>query len=595
MKRLTFASAVILLALILTASLALPAMAETQTVTNANDAGPGSLRQAIVDAANGDTIRFNGDYQITLASTLAIDKDLTIDGGAHDITISGGKAVRVFKVFTDTHATFDSLTVAHGMDNSTECDDDPCGGGIKIESGAVVTLTNSTIFSNTVVGWHDDDPSANHHGLGGGIYNLGTLTVNDSTISDNAVPTWSYMDGPWFEEYSGSGGGIYNEGILTVNSSTLSDNFVGANGYGAGIFTMGTLTVNSSSFLDNLGSKGSNGIAIYNYAGDVSISGSNFSGNAGSCSGAIENSFGVMTVTASTISSNETYTIPGFSCEGGAGGITNRGGTMTISGSVISNNTNAESSGGGMANYEGAVAVVIDTTITSNTATGNGGAIYNLNTGILRVERSRIISNTATSTGGGIASGSTLDPSHLTLTDSLLANNTAEGRNGGGIAVMDSTAFTMTNCTLHGNSAQGTTEEGYGGGIYNADSTPMLVNNILWANTAASSGPQIYNASANVPTISYSDIQDSNGSGGSWDSALGADGGGNIDADPLFFDVTAGFLFLKENSPAVDVGDNGAVSSAKALGGRDRIINGVVDMGAYEYGPPIIMPLVFKN
>lgn len=35
------------------------ASAATITVTNTNDSGPGSFRQALVDASNGDTIDFN--------------------------------------------------------------------------------------------------------------------------------------------------------------------------------------------------------------------------------------------------------------------------------------------------------------------------------------------------------------------------------------------------------------------------------------------------------------------------------------------------------------------------------------------------------
>jgi hypothetical protein len=50
----------------------------TLTVTNANDSGAGSLRQAIADAGPGDTILFDSGFTIRLASPLSIDKDLTI-------------------------------------------------------------------------------------------------------------------------------------------------------------------------------------------------------------------------------------------------------------------------------------------------------------------------------------------------------------------------------------------------------------------------------------------------------------------------------------------------------------------------------------
>jgi hypothetical protein len=65
------------LTLLFSALLALPVL-----VINNNDSGPGSLRQAIADAAPGDTLTFDSalDGQIiTLgANQLLIDKDLTL-------------------------------------------------------------------------------------------------------------------------------------------------------------------------------------------------------------------------------------------------------------------------------------------------------------------------------------------------------------------------------------------------------------------------------------------------------------------------------------------------------------------------------------
>ena len=43
------------------------------------------LRDAIAAAASGGTINFDKNYTITLASTLTIDKSMTIDGTRHKV------------------------------------------------------------------------------------------------------------------------------------------------------------------------------------------------------------------------------------------------------------------------------------------------------------------------------------------------------------------------------------------------------------------------------------------------------------------------------------------------------------------------------
>jgi hypothetical protein len=66
------------------------------TVINLNNAGAGSLRQAILDTAAGGTVDFQNGLTGTIPLTtgqLLINKNLTIAGpGANIITVSGNRA-----------------------------------------------------------------------------------------------------------------------------------------------------------------------------------------------------------------------------------------------------------------------------------------------------------------------------------------------------------------------------------------------------------------------------------------------------------------------------------------------------------------------
>jgi hypothetical protein len=527
--------AAILPIVVLAVFLVYPVLAATITVTNGDDSGPGSLRQAIANAQPGDTITFTGDTSIILSTPLTITKNLTLDGEDHAITISGNNAVRVFAVDSAAHVTFDHLTITNG-----EVASEYGGAGLYVEFGAVVTLTNSAILSNT---------TSKEDGYGGGIYNHGgTVTVQNSTISGNSVPN------------SGEGGGIYSSGA-----------WCGADGED---ICEGVMTIQNSTI----------------------------SGNSATCGGGggiVNDWYSTMTMSDSTISDNLLY-YGGYSCEASGGGIHNEGVLTITHSSIFGNNTSETYSGGGLANYLGTL-TVLNSTIFSNTAGGNGGGIDNWYQAMLVVQNCTIYSNTAAYDGGGIYSGgpSSSEIATLELINSALFGNSAQ--NGGGIYIARS-SLTATNSTLYNNVATGSGSDGNGGGFYNRSAAPTLVNSILWGNIANVSGAQIYNDDTDVPVISYSNIDGSGGSAG-WDTALGSDGGGNIDADPSFVDATHGDLRLQLDSPAIDAGDNSAVPSGISidLAGAPRFMDvttasdtgsgapPIVDMGAYETGPALAL------
>ena len=79
------------------------ASADTITVININDSGPGSLRQALSDTNDGDTIAFNlgGSATISLTSgELVINKNIAVMGpGANLLAIVRAQGAPIFRIF----------------------------------------------------------------------------------------------------------------------------------------------------------------------------------------------------------------------------------------------------------------------------------------------------------------------------------------------------------------------------------------------------------------------------------------------------------------------------------------------------------------
>lgn len=223
-----------------------------------------------------------------------------------------------------------------------------------------------------------------------------------------------------------------------------------------------------------------------------------------------------------------------------------------------------------------ATAVLDGFTIADGRASGTGddglgGGITN-QSGAPTI-RNTIIRNNYGASGGGMHT----DGGSPVLVNVVFANNTA-GNAGGAMNNNNGASPTLTNVSVSNNSAN------FGGGIRNnAGSDPVIVNTILWGNSAIVSGNEIYNNSS-TPVISYSLIKNCGGSGAGWVFSLGTDNGHNIDSDPLFVDAPAGDLRL--NSPAsgaLNAGYNNAPNlPATDLDGNPRIIESIVDIGAYE-------------
>jgi hypothetical protein len=267
-----------------------------------------------------------------------------------------------------------------------------------ILSGATVRVANLTITDGTA----SYPPPHEHCGFcvyGGGINNAGTLTLDQSMVTDN-------------NSEGGAAGGIFNGpgAVLTLNDTTVSGN---ASLDGGGIVSDGTMTLEGSGVRDNNG------------------------GGGGVGGGISSNSFSaVLTLKDTTVSGNTA----------GSGGGINNIGTMTLEDSGVSDNT-AIGVGGGIDNTHSRLAPVTlkDTTISDNTA-GSGGGINNVVATNMTLKDTTISDNTATGEGGGIMNNSAA----ITLDDGVVTSNTA-GSGGGIFDFSAASDVSLNNSTVRGN------------------------------------------------------------------------------------------------------------------------------------------------
>ncbi len=471
------------------------APATTLTVTKTADTNDGicdldcSLREAIVSSYDGDVIRFDSSLSgktITLASTLVIDKDLTIDASllASKIVISGDNSVTVFLIISPATVTLDSLVITKGyspadaggifndgtlslLHSDVIGNSGPSGAGIR--NGGTVNLVNSNISTN--VG-----------NFGGGVDNRGSLNITNSTVSGNIAD---------------QGAGIMNSyGSVTIVNSTFSGNHSTVTAGGAIINDAGTLYISGSTFSNNVAT--TEGGAIYNNVGiAVDVTNSTFSRNSSSFGGGIINVGSTLNITDSSFVENSSGSTLG---NGGGGGIYNSAGsTLKVTNTTFSKNTTT-GSGGGIVNSTDSNAVLDHTTFLENEA-DSGGAIYN--DGNMIVMSSEFTANVASRIGGGIFLSGFLD-----MKDSTLSNNSA-GTDAGGLFIYSSHPI-LTSLIFNGNSAK----TGAGGGLVNYLNSNPVLDNVIFENNSAVSGGGVANINSSLTLTNGKFINNTSDKGG---------------------------------------------------------------------------------
>jgi hypothetical protein len=458
----------------------------TFVVTTTANAGPGSLRAAIMKAdhnhgsgvgkASLNTIKFKPYFQgdIILTSALPIlashilikwPPPAGLGTGLNHLNVArrttpGTPLFNIFTVAKRAEVTLQGFTIAGGVYAD--------GGGIK--NAGTLTLNNVMMLGNTAVG---NGPGSTTPAMGGAIFNTGTLSLNDCTISNNsAAGPGSSANQAVDAAY---GGAIANSGTLSMayclvdfNSATGGAGQPAGSAGGGAIFNTGTLSVTRGNFFQNSASSGTAtggggdayGGAIMN-SGKASLSttlGPNSAmGGFQSFGGSLDNT-GTVTITGSSLSGNAQAGSDSF------GGAIFNSGTATITGSSVggsaagfsgtSASTPAQNSYGGGIDNVGTLSVAksyfLDAAVGSPSPLGGaplpatadfgyGGAINNA--GHLSVVNVTFINSTATGIDGN-AGGAIADSGKMSLTDVTADHNSAA--RGGGVAITAGTDAAVT-------------------------------------------------------------------------------------------------------------------------------------------------------
>lgn len=324
---------------------------------------------------------------------------------------------------------------------------------------------------------------------GGGVHieNSQNVTIDHCTIQNNKTTEVSPNTGASVD--IGAGGGVFvsDKSRVTIqNGSTIQGN---TGTRGGGIYVENSTVEVKNSMIDG------------NTADDVPKKAPNSNKGLG---GGIYSYESTLTVTDSTISGNEAKgstsliwynsknEISSEALGNGGGGICAVGkkSDVTLDGVTVTGNKATYSKKGTGAGIEaqGGSLTVKDSTISNNEAQGNGGGIFSAEGNVLDVSGSTIQGNKADN-GGGIHMGEARDtsktPSKATITDTRILENEAIGSGeGGGVYVGGPRAdATLKGCTVANNKSVST-----GGGIAAKLGTVTLDDTTVENNQAVNGG-----------------------------------------------------------------------------------------------------------
>jgi hypothetical protein len=215
------------------------------TVSNCNDAGPGSLRDAVSNPPDGTLVDMTqltcSTISLTTGAILIGASDIAIIGpGRDELTIDASPSLGAAAIYDLGGGTLHLANMT--IEGGTKYRSDVAGRG-----GCVHVEANIQIENSTILNCYAGSPFG---ALGGGVFAGGLAYLSHTTLFNNHTSSASYA----------SGGGIYTLGGLQMMYATVEDNFVvalgGSPSFGGGAFARGGAFILGTTIDGNLSING---------------------------------------------------------------------------------------------------------------------------------------------------------------------------------------------------------------------------------------------------------------------------------------------------------------------------------------------------
>ena len=367
-----------------------------------------AIQAAVDDASEGAVVHIcAGVYAIDTVIDLhsvemtlrGADRETTVLDGGNTFTGEESDDNGSQIVFSDGHATVESLTFQHGYSNG--------------QWGGAVHVEYLTILDSIFVGNYADVPGGAAHGA--------TVHVESSDFSDNhstgnggAISAWDGLEilgstlvGNTSED---DGGAVYARSSLVVHDSDIDGNTSEGAGGAFAVESASSVDIDFVSMSDNQSTEEFGGAVYVSAPGaEITIRNSDFSENAASWYGGALNIWaygGRVSIQSSIFTENSA---------GRYGGAINAWSDLNVvNNSFVGNFTAEDHNGGGAAigtgtaEYpEGTSSVtILRNRFSSNSSAGSGGAVlieYDIRpSNSVRVSANQFKRNSADVSGGGV-------------------------------------------------------------------------------------------------------------------------------------------------------------------------------------------------